>query len=557
MDYIKLADMLFPNVDLTIEECLNAYPKRILPKGAEVVRIAPSPTGYLHIGSVYGAFIDKLIAYNTSGVYYMRLEDTDSKREVDSAGDIAYDMLCKFGLKPDEGYAGSNKAQVGEYGDYVQSKRQNIYLAFAKHLVALGKAYPCFCQSAGGKEEILKRRQDELSKTNDIEEKDVCRSLTLEQIENNLKQNIPFAIRLKSNGDPNKTFKVKDLIKGEREIRENAKDIVILKSNLTPPYSLAHVVDDTLMGTTLVVRGEEWFPSLASHIELFQAFSLQPPKYAHTPVVCKIDEDGNKRKLSKRKDKEADTRYFIEKGYPISSVMEYLLNLINSDFEDWRKNNPEKSFYEFPFKISKIGSNNPMFDFQKLNDCSKQVISRFSNIDIYNGCLSWAKEYDDKFYEFLKDNRQYCLDLFSIDRQGKNPRKDIAMWSEVYSLYDYMFDNLDKKSLENYQLDEKFDKADAINILSTYSKIYNTNDDKQCWFDKIKQISAQFGYADNMKDYKLNPQNYKGSVADISGLIRVAVTTRKNTPDLYYLMQLLGEQSVKERINHLIKLLSK
>lgn len=555
MDYKKLAELLFKDVDLTVEDCLNAYPKRNLPKGAEVVRIAPSPTGYLHIGSVYGAFIDKLIAYHSNGVYYMRLEDTDSKREVDSAGDIAYNMLSLFGLRPDEGYAGSNKKQIGQYGDYIQSKRQKIYMAFAKHLVAQGKAYPCFCQSANNKEEILKRRQDELEKTNDIEEKDVCRNLTMEQIENNLKNNIPFAIRLKSNGDPNKTFVFKDLIKGEREIRENAKDIVILKSNFTPPYSLAHVVDDTLMGTTLVVRGEEWFPSLASHLELFKAFGLKPPKYAHTPVVCKMDSDGNKRKLSKRKDKEADTRYFVEKGYPISSVMEYLLNLINSDFEDWRRRNPTLSMYDFPFKVSKIGSNNPMFDFQKLNDCSKQVISRFTNLEIYNGCVNWAFEYDKKFYEFLTNNKQYCLDLFNIDRQGKNPRKDIAMWSEVYALYDYMFDDLSKKTFDDYQFDENIDKNDIKNILTTYLTLYDENDDKQTWFDKIKSICAQFGFADNTKEYKLNPSNYKGSVADVSGIIRVAVTTRKNTPDLYYIMQLLGKKEVKNRLNQVLKMI--
>ena len=555
MDYVKLANLLFPEVDLTIKECFSAYPKRIMPVGAEVTRIAPSPTGYFHIGSVYGAFIDKLIAYHSNGVYYMRLEDTDAKREVANTGDIAYDMLSYFGLKPDEGYAGSTKPQVGLYGDYIQSKRKNIYCAFAKHLVEIGKAYPCFCASAQNKDEILKRRQEQLEQNNDIEEKDICRDLTFEQIEENIKNNIPFAIRLKSNGNPEKTFKIKDLIKGEREVRENTKDIIILKSNKTPPYSLAHIVDDTLMGTTTVVRGEEWYPSLSAHIELFNAFGLTPPKYAHTPVVCKLDEDGNKRKLSKRKDPEADARFFIEQGYPVSSVMEYLLNLINSDFEDWRKQNPTASYFEFPFKVSKIGSNNPMFDFVKLDDCSKQVISRFTAESIYENCLSWAQAYDEVFYNKIKDKKDFCLKLFDIDRNNNNPRKDISKWSMVSSLFSYMFDNLDNTSLTDYDFDEKLNKEDISKILKSYLSVYDEKDDKQTWFDKIKALCPELGFSNNMKEYKKNPEAYKGSVADVSGVIRVAITTRRNSPDLYELMSLLCKKEVKNRLNRLIDLL--
>ena len=557
MDYIKLANLLFKDVDLTVDEIMSSYPKRTLPAGAEVVRIAPSPTGYLHIGSVYGAFIDKLIAYHSNGVFYMRLEDTDFKREVENAGDIAYNMLCAFGLRPDEGYAGESRTQTGEYGDYIQSKRQKIYMAFAKHLVSIGRAYPCFCQVAGSKEEILKRRQEEIEKTNDIEEKDACRDLTYEEIEEKVKMGLPFAIRLRSQGDKEKTFKFHDEIKGDREIRENTKDVVLLKSNFTPPYSLAHVVDDTLMGTTLVVRGEEWYPSLSAHLEIFDALNLTPPKYAHTPVVCKLDADGNKRKLSKRKDPEANASYFIEKGYPISSVMEYLLGLINSDFEDWRRNNPDASYFEFPFKVSKIGSNNPMFDFQKLDDCSKQVISHFSNVDIYDGVLNWAERYDKDFEKILRDKKDYCLSLFSIDRTGKNPRKDIAKYSEIRSLYDYMFDGLDNKNLSDYQFDEKFDKKLIVDVLSEYLKLYKASDDKETWFDKMKYVCGQLGFADNMKEYKKNPENFKGSVADVSGIIRVAETTRKNTPDLYYIMSLLGQDEVEKRIKRVISLLSK
>lgn len=557
MDTIKLAELLFPEVDVTVEEIINVYPKRILPVGAEVTRIAPSPTGYLHIGHIYGAFIDKLIAYHSNGVFYMRLEDTDAKREVANSGDIAYNMLSYFGLKPDEGYMGSNKEQIGKYGSYVQSERTKIYCAFAKRLVELGNAYPCFCTGAQNKDEILKRRQEQLEQNNDIEEKDPCRNLTQEEIEENLKQGKPFAIRLKSTGDPNKTFKIKDEIKGEREVRENTKDIIILKSNKTPPYSFAHAVDDTLMGTTTVVRGEEWFPSWSSHIELFEKLGLPHPKYAHNPVICKLDESGNKRKLSKRKDKEADARYFVEQGYPVTSVMEYLLNLINSDFEDWRKQNPTASYYDFPFKVSKIGSNNPMFDFNKLDDCSKQVISHFSNEDIYENALSWAKDYNKDFFEVLQSKKDFCLSLFSVDRTGSNPRKDIAKWSDIPNLYFYMFNNLNNLKLNNYELYDNISKQDTINLLNAYKEVYSVADDKQTWFNNIKGICQTLGFCDNIKEYKKNPEAYKGSVADVSGIIRVAITTKKNTPDLFELMKLLGEKEVAERINHFISLLAK
>jgi len=557
MDYIKLSNLLFPEIDITLEECIASYSKRILPVNAEVTRIAPSPTGFLHIGTVYGAFIDKLLAYHSNGVYYMRLEDTDAKREVENSGDIACQMLSYFGLKPDEGFMGSNKDQIGNYGDYIQSKRSKIYCAFAKHLVSIGRAYPCFCKSAENKEEILKRREEQLEESSDIEEKDVCRNLTLEQVEQNLKENKPFAIRFKSMGDPEKTFKFVDQIKGEREIRENAKDIVILKSNKTPPYSLAHVADDTLMQTTTVVRGEEWYPSLASHLELFKAFNLPAPKYAHTPVVCKLDESGNKRKLSKRKDPEADARYFVEKGYPVTSVMEYLLNLINSDFEDWRKNNPTLSYYEFPFKVSKIGSNNPMFDFAKLDDMSKQVISRFTPQEIYEGVLSYAKEFDVDFYNQIKDMKDFCVQLFSIDRvNSNNPRKDIAKWSEVKKLYFYMFNSLQGKKIDEYEFDlQKVSAQDCKEVLNNYVQMYSDTDSKEDWFAKIKALCIKTGFSDNVKEYKKNPDQFKGSVADVSGIIRIALTTKKNTPDLYELLKLLGKKEAIKRFEYAISIL--
>ncbi len=556
MDFKKLADLLFPNITTTADDYLANMKPRNLGAGAEVTRIAPSPTGYLHIGTVYGAFIDKLIAKD-DGVFYMRLEDTDNKREVKNAGTIAYDMLSYFGLRPDEGYCGDEKEQVGDYGDYIQSKRKDMYASFAKKLVAEGKAFPCFCEKAESKDDILERRKQQLDDEADIVAHDPCRDLTFEQIEENLKQNKPFAIRLKSTGNAENTIKICDLIKGEREIRENEKDVVILKSDGIPPYALAHVVDDTLMGTTVVVRGEEWYPSLNVHIELFKAYGLQPPKYAHTPVICKIDEDGNKRKLSKRKDKEADARYFVEQGYTVDSVMEYLLNLINSDFEDWRKQNPDKNFWEFPFSVSKIGSNNPMFDFVKLGDVAKNVISKYPAEKIYEQTCIWANEFNKDFYDIIKDKKEYCLQLFSIDRTGDKPRKDISKWSDIPVLYDYMFKDSDETQLSEFDFDEKVANADKVAVLKEYLTTYDETDEKQTWFDKIKAICEPLGFSADMKAYRKNPEMFKGSVADVSGVVRVAVTKRRMSPDLYEICKLLGKENVKRRIENVISLLNK
>jgi glutamyl-tRNA synthetase len=368
-DYEKLAELLYPNCKFTVEELERMYPKRNLSNDAEVTRIAPSPTGYLHIGTAYGAMIDKLIA-GQNGIFYFRLEDTDKKREIENTGDIAYDMLCYYDIKPNEGFMSGNQ-ELGNYGPYVQSKRLEIYKTFAKELVKNGKAFPCFCKKAEGMKEIEERRKQELEETEDIGTRDLaCRDLQYKEIESKIKNGENFALKLKSQGDPEKSFKFFDLIKGEREIRENDKDVVLIKSNGIPVYAFAHAVDDHFMRTTTVVRGEEWYPSVASHLEIFDALGFERVKYLHTPVLCKID-DGNKRKLSKRKDPEADARYFVKLGFPTIAINEYLLNLINSDFEIWRAKNPDISYKEFPFSISKMGSNNPMFDLIKLSDISK------------------------------------------------------------------------------------------------------------------------------------------------------------------------------------------
>lgn len=545
MDTQKLANLLYPNAK-PVEYWLEKYPPRELKRGAEVTRLAPSPTGYLHTGHAYSALINKLTAEKSGGIFYLRLEDTDQKRLIEHAGDIAYNMLVSYNLSPNEGYRGDELAQIGDYGDYVQSKRLNIYQSFAKFLVEKGRAFPCFCKKSEGIEDVEERRQKQLEESGEILEHDPCRNLSLEEIEEKLDAGEEFALKLKSKGDPEKTFKFTDLIKGEREIRENAKDIVLMKSNGIPPYAFAHAVDDSLMHTTIVVRGEEWYPSLSAHIELFKALGFKPPKYAHTPVICKLDENGNKRKLSKRKDPEADVRYFIVEGYPKVAVIEYLLNLLNSDFEPWRAANPTLSYKEFPFSIEKIGSNNPMFDFVKLADVSKNYISHLTADEVYSMLVEWAKSFDVDFCKTLTENADFSKAVLNIDRDVPKPRKDISKWSEVKSYYDYMF-----YGIKTYELDG-LDKKKFKEIIAAYKDIYSEEDDKETWFNKIKAMAESLGYATNNKDYKLNPDAYKGNVADVCTYIRLALTGRKNSPDIYSIARVLGTREVNRRFEKVV-----
>lgn len=556
MDYDKLANLLFPNLTHDYKYYLDFYKKRNLPKDAQVMRFSPSPTGFFHIGGLYSALISHLTTKKTKGVFYLRIEDTDQKREIAGAGDIIYNSLVSFNVLPDEGYRGSDLPQLGEYGPYIQSQRKDIYLAFAKELVKRGRAFPCFCQKTESKEDVLERRQEMLETEEGLISKDPCRNLSYEDIEQNIKQGKPFALRLKSQGNSEKSFKIHDLIKGDREIRENDKDIIILKSNLIPPYSLAHAVDDTLMGTTIVVRGDEWYASLASHLEIFDALSLTPPMYAHTPVASKIDaETGTKRKLSKRKDAEADIRFYFEKGYPTQVVIDYCINLLNSDFEIWRANNPDSSYLDFDFRISKIGSNNPMYDIVKLNDISKNYLARQTKEYIYENTLTWAKEYDKEFYEYLVNNKEYALNVFNIDREVAKPRKDIACFSEVKQYFSYMFDYTSPKTKEQFEL-ENINNENLIEILKEYPKYLNI-DTKEEWFANIKVMAESLGYATDNKTYKQNSEAYKGNTATVCEYIRIGITGRKNSPDLYTILTILGKEKSIEKMNLLLDLITK
>ena len=547
MDLKKLADMLYPNaVDTNVWEA--KYPKRNLKKGAEVTRFAPSPTGSLHIGHFFQCLCDSFIAKTTGGVFYLRIEDTDKKREVEGSVEAAIDTLHKFGIDYDEGR--TKDGEIGAYGPYLQSERTEIYRSFAKKLVESGRAYPCFCEKSENFEEIKEKRQEQLEENDNLEQKDPCRNLSLEQVEENLKANKPFALRLKSFGDPEKSFKFKDEVKGEREIRENEKDIILIKSNGLPVYAFAHAVDDHLMRTTIVIRGEEWYPSLASHLELFDALGFERVKYAHNPVISKLDENGGKRKISKRKDKEGNMRFFIEEGYPTASILEYILTLANSNFEIWRRQNPAAPLSDFEFKAEKITSSNPMFDFAKLNDISKTIISKMSAGEVYNLLAEWAKEFDKEFFEVISSNPEYTKAVLNIDRETAKPRKDIAKMKDVKeNVWGYMFNEYFKPIYET----ENTNINNLKEVVAEYGKIYNQNDTKDEWFARIKDMSARLGYAVDNKEFKANPEKFKGNVALVCEYIRIALTGRKNSPDLYSISEVLGEDEVKRRFTLLLE----
>ncbi len=551
MDYNKLANLLYKNVTLTPEYYFAKFPKRNLPPKADVTRIAPSPTGFFHTGSLFGAMIDKFVAKKNNGVFYLRIEDTDQKRKVESAADIAYNMLCKFDTKPDEGFMGSGKTQIGDYGSYVQSERLDIYRAFAKRLVEKGRAFPCFCKQTEGKDDVKERRKQQLEENGAIIDHDPCRKLEYADIEMKIKMGQPWALKLLSEGDPEKTFEFTDLIKGKRILHENCKDLVLMKSNGIPPYAFAHVVDDTLMHTTIVVRGEEWWSSVSAHLEIFDALGLPPVKYAHTPVVSKIDEKtGNKRKLSKRYDPEADTRYFIVEGYPTLAVNEYLLNLLNSDFENWRKANPDLPYTDFPFSLNKISSSNPMFDLVKINDIAKNIIAKIPANQLTRNIIDWANEYDTEFAKVLLNNQHMTEQLLAVDRENDRPRKDIAHYSEVKNIYSYMFDEyFDQKTTLNF--DSKIKNADIKKFLTEYLKAYSAEDTKEEWFARLKVVAENCNFG-STKEYKQNPEKFVGSIADASNILRIAVTGRSATPDLYEILKLLGTNKINSRINYVL-----
>ncbi len=557
MDYQQLADLLFPHVTETPEEVEENYPPRELPEGAKVTRFAPSPTGFVHFGGLFPSTIGERLAHQSGGVFYLRIEDTDAKREVEGAAEGLIRTLAHYGVCFDEGavIGEDGICSKGNYGPYKQSERARLYHVFAKKLVQEGKAYPVFTTkeelealNATDKKAEIKAKDWHEDQSELKEEMLRAREITLEEVQAHLEAGDPFVLRLLADGDPEKKTPFTDLVKGKLEIPENDEDFVLLKSDGIPTYHFAHAVDDHLMGTTHVIRGEEWLPSLAKHIMLFRYLGFRLPKYMHIAQIMRLDENGNKKKLSKR-DMGANMDDYSRMGYAPACVCEYIMTLLNSNYEEWHMQNPEKPYTDFPFNIKKMSSSGCLFDFNKLNDVSKNIISRMSAEDVYTQVTEWANQYDTPFGALLSQDPAYATAIFAIGRGGKKPRKDFATWAEVKDYMGFFYD-------EYFHIadayDEKFDRADIRAALEGFLASYSPADDMNTWFDKIKAVAESMGYASDMKQYKLTPDAFRGSVADVSMFLRVAVTGKLNSPDMYAVMQVLGEERVRARIEAML-----
>ena len=548
MDYKDLANLIFPDAK-EISYYEEKYPERNLPEGAVVTRFAPSPTGFVHIGGLYQALVARTIAEKTGGVFFLRVEDTDQKREVENGVTGIVNSLKDFDMAPDEGMI-SDTEEIGNYGPYKQSLRKDIYQAYAKYMIEQGKAYPCFC-TPEDLDEIRQKQEAAKLRTGYYGVWAKCRNLSVEEMAEKIKAGEPYIIRFKSPGREDRKIKHKDVIKGNVDFPENDQDIVIIKADGLPTYHFAHAVDDHLMHTTHVIRSDEWLSSVPLHLQLFHELGFKAPKYAHISPIMKND-NGGKRKLSKRKDPEAAVEYYKKEGIPSEAVKEYLLNIANSTFENWRKANPDKSIDEFDFQLNKMSVSGALFDMIKLLDIGKTVISKMTAEEVYNYSLIWAKEYDEELAKMLED-KEYALKVFGIERGNKKPRKDISKWSDVMYNIGYMYDDEFYGKVNEYPYQVISDKEDIAKILDLYiSKYYNESDDKQTWFDKIKELAVEMGYAGEVKEFKANPGMYKAHVGDVSTVLRVALTARTNTPDMYEIMQILGKDRMAQRFNKAI-----
>ena len=542
----ELADLIYPNISSDINIYEIKYPERKLPDNAVVSRFAPSPTGFVHMGSLLSAFIESFVPKITHGIFYLRIEDTDGKRTVENGINGIIKDLKDFNIIPDEGVIDEDKC-IGEYGPYIQSQRKEIYETYAKKLIEDGLAYPCFCTE---KDLTIMREKQEHKKTRIgyYGNWAKCRNLTNEERAERIKNGEKYIIRLKSPGNFEHKIILNDLVRGKIEMPENDIDVVLIKGDGLPIYHFAHVIDDHLMRTTHVLRGEEWISSYPIHTQLFDILRFKEPKYGHLGVVMKVDETGVRRKLSKRKDPEAAVSYYHEKGIPIEAVKLYLLTIANSNFEAWHDANPCASIYDFKFDFKKMSESGSLFDVEKLNNISKNYISKLKATEVYDNLKKYTKEYDKDFFEIIDKNKEYTINILNIEREQKKPRKDYASYSDIKNHIWYMYDELFNS--KNYEFQKINNMGEVCNLLKVYiNKYYDENDDKEQWFNKIKELCDEFGYASNMKEYKENPENFKGSVADVSTVIRVALTTKSMTPDLYEIMKLLGKDRIINRIN--------
>lgn len=552
--YKDLANLIYPNINLTIEELEKRFPKRNLKEGAMVIRFAPSPTGFLHTGSLFVSFLDCYYAHQSGGVFYIRLEDTDTKREIAGSGESLIEQLKAFDVIPDEGYISDSK-EIGTYGPYKQSNRSEIYNTCIKHLIEMGRAYPCFCSA----EELQTLRQEQEAR------KEIpgyygkyakYRDFSVDEAIAKIKAGDSYIIRFKSMGDHNNKVFFHDEIKGDLELTENDQDIVICKSDGLPTYHFAHLVDDHFMRTTHITRGEEWLPSLPIHLELFDTIGFERPKYAHFPVIMKVDENGSRRKLSKRKDAEAAVSFFLEQGYPKYGFLEYLLTIANSNYEAWRDENLDKDFYEFKLAFNKMALDGALFDIAKVANISKERMAYRKARDLAEEVKAWAKEYQPVFYQKIISNEDFFISILNIEREKEKPRKDYAKYSDIYPIisffYDDVYEAIDKSNLE---WNPAIAKSDIKAVLQDYHDTMDMSLDEENWFNSIKELAVRHGFADNIKVWKKDKESYKGHVGDVSEFLRIALSGRRNSPNLYYVIQILGKEKVQQRIETILKTL--
>lgn len=544
----EIAELIFPDVDSDLNKLEARYPNRSLPDGAEVTRFAPSPTGFLHTGSLFTSLICHKVAKDSKGVFYVRLEDTDTKREIEGSGLQLLEQLKLFDIVPDEGYLGDH--EKGDYGPYVQSKRADIYKVVIKHLLENGRAYPCFCSQAElddirskqEKAKIIPGYYGPFAK---------CRYLTNEERKERILRGDPFVIRFKSNGNHIRKIKVHDLVHGDFEIAQNDMDIVIYKSDGLPTYHFAHACDDHFMRTTTVIRGEEWIASLPIHIELFESLGWKAPNYAHLPVIMKIGENGNKRKLSKRLDSEAAVSYFLEDGYPSEALVMYLMTIANSNFEEWIFAHKFEHMEEFEFSFSKMSLEGALFDMGKLNFFAREILAKKTKEEMLDMTLSYAKKYNQKLYDLVSGDPEYFKRIINIEREKENPRKDYEKLGGLYDAISFFYPNLYQEYLDNNSLsyNEKFDKEVIKSVLISLRDKLDISLDEQGWFNNMKEIGEAHKFAGDRKAFKANPEAYLGSVSDVAEMLRITLTTKRNSPNLYYVMQVLGKEECDKRIN--------
>lgn len=546
-NFNDLANVIFPNITKTIEDLERIYPKRDLKEGAMVTRFAPSPTGFLHTGSLFTSLVSSRYAKQSGGVFYIRLEDTDTKREIAGSGESLIEQLAVFDVIPDEGYISDSK-EIGSYGPYKQSQRAEIYNTVIKYFISIGRAYPCFCSSQDLQD--LRAIQEQAKEIPGYYGKYAkCRDLTPDEAIKRIENGEPYIIRFKSMGDHNNKVKFHDEIKGDLELTENDQDIVILKSDGLPTYHFAHLVDDHFMRTTHITRGEEWLSSLPIHLELFDTAGFERPKYAHLPVIMKV-ENGNRRKLSKRKDEEAAVSYFLQEGYPKYGFIEYLLTIANSNYEAWRDENLDKDFYDFKLQFDKMSLDGALFDLAKVANISKERMAYKKAKDLCEEVKTWASTYNLEFYNKIISNEEYFISILNIEREKEKPRKDYSKYSDIYPIIAFMYDDeyakIDKSLVEWNPL---MDKALIKEVLTDYINTLDLSLNEEEWFNSLKELAVRHGFADNIKVWKKNKEEYKGHVGDISEFLRLCLAGRKNAPNLYYIQQILGKDKVIERIN--------